>query len=76
MTTRCHKFFLSRYQKFNYKQFSKEDNYSAHIEPQITPPEPITDPRATILFQPMAQANAARTKTNRRPVDRLRALES
>ena len=68
---RCHKNFFSHYQKFNYKRFSKEDIYLAHIEPPITPPEPLSDPRAAIVFQPTARASAACTKTNRRPVDRL-----
>ena len=39
-------------------------SYLAHIESPITPPVLITDPRAAIVFQPMARVNAACTKTN------------
>ena len=56
---------------FNYKSDSNEDIPLAHIEPKIRPPEPITDPRAAIVFQPTAQASPACTKTNCWPVVQL-----
>ena len=58
-------------QMFDHNPESKEDIHLAHIELPITSPKTLTDPRAAIVFQPMARASPARTKTNRRPVDRL-----
>ena len=71
MLNRCRKKFSSRDQIFHYKSFSKEDIQSAHIECKIFPFHLLTDPRATIVFQPTARAAPARTKTLRCPVDRL-----
>ena len=57
------------------KSDSNGDIHLAHIEPKIRPPEPLTDQRIAIVFQPMARASPAHTKTNRRSADRLGALE-
>ena len=53
---------------FNHKSNSNEDIHLAHIEPLITSVDPLTDHWATIVFQPMARASPASTKTNWRPV--------
>ena len=53
------------------KSDSNGDIHLAHIGPKIGPPEPLTDQQIAIVFQPMARASPAHTKTNRRPVDRL-----
>ena len=66
---RCHKTFYTCLQIFYYNPESKEDIHLAHIELPITSPKTLTDPRAAIVFQPMARASPAHTKTNRRPVD-------
>ena len=73
--TRCHKIFYRCVQIFNYKSDSNEDIPLAHFEQKIRPPEPLTDPRAAIVFQPMARVSPACTKTNQQPVDWLGALE-
>ena len=70
--SRCHKKFYTCLQIFYYNPESKEDIHLAHIELPITSPKTLTDPRAAIVFQPMAQASPARTKTNRRPDDQFR----
>ena len=75
MPIRGHKKFSSSVQIFIYNPESKEDIHLAHIELPITSPKTLTDPRAAIVFQPMARASPAHTKTNRRSVDRLEALE-
>ena len=67
--------FLNMIQTFNMKSDSIEDIHLALIEPKIRPPEPLTDQWITIVFQPIARASPAPTKTNRRSVDRLEALE-
>ena len=72
---RCHKVFYRCVPIFNYKSDSNEDIPLAYLEPKIRPPEPLTDPRAAIVFQPTAWASPACTKTNRRPVDQLEALD-
>ena len=71
MPIRCSKTFYTCLQIFYYNPESKEDIHLAHIELPITSPKTLTDPRAAIVFQPMARASPAHTKTNRRPVDRL-----
>ena len=58
-----------------YNPESDEDIPLTYFEPEIRPPEPLTDPRAAIVFQPMARVSPACTKTNRRPVDRLETLQ-
>ena len=75
MYIRCHKKFYTCLQIFYYNPESKEDIYLAHIELPITSPQPLTDPRAAIVFQPTARASPAHTKTNRRPVDWLELEE-
>ena len=60
------------FQIFNHNPESKEDIHLAHIEPKKFSFKPITDHRDAIVFQPMAQASPACTKTNRRPDDQLR----
>ena len=75
MVTRCHKKFYTCLQICYYNPESKEDIYLAHIELPITSPQPLTDPRAAIVFQPTARASPAHTKTNRRPVDWLEMEE-
>ena len=72
---RCSKNFYIWFEIFNHKSNSNEDIHLAHIEPLITSVDPLTDHRATIVFQPMARASPASTKTNRRPDDQLGALE-
>ena len=75
MPIRGHKKFSSSVQIFIYNPESKEDIHLAHIELPITSPQPLTDPRAAIVFQPTARASPARTKTNRWSAHRLEALE-
>ena len=72
---RCSKNFYIWFEIFNHKSNSNEDIHLAHIEPLITSVDPLTDHRATIVFQPMARASPASTKTNWRPDDQLGALE-
>ena len=57
------------------KSDSNGDIHLAHIEPKIRSLEPLTYQRIAIVFQPTAWAGPAHTKTNRRCVDRLKALE-
>ena len=75
MSIRYPKKFYSCVQIFNMKSDSNGDIHLAHIEPKIRPPEPPSDQRIAIVFQPMARASLAHTKTNWRSVDRLEALE-
>ena len=72
---RCSKNFYIWFEIFNHKSNSNEDIHLAHIEPLITSVDPLTDHRATIVFQPMARASPASTKTNWQPDDQLGALE-
>ena len=53
-TYRCHKKFYTCLQIFNHNPESNEDINLAHIVPKIKPPEPLNDPHAAIVFQPMA----------------------
>ena len=69
---RYHKKISSRGLIFIYNPESKEDIHLAHIEKNIFSFKPITDHRDAIVFQPMAQASPACTKTNRRPDDQFR----
>ena len=62
-------------QIFNMKSDSNEDIHLAHTEPKIRPPEPLTDQRIAIVFQPMAWASPAHTKTNQWCGDRPGTLE-
>ena len=71
MYIRCHKKISSRGLIFIYNPESKEDIHLAHIELPITSPQPLTDPRAAIVFQPTARASPAHTKTYRRCVHKL-----
>ena len=67
--------FYTCVQIFNMKLDSNGDIYLAHIEPKIRPPEPLTDQRTAIVFQPMAWTSPAHNKTNWQSVDRLDTLE-
>ena len=59
---RGHIIFFLCHQKFNHKSFSKEDTSGTHYPY----PQPLTNPQATIVFQPTVQASTACTKTNQR----------